>query len=469
MRIEGTPPWTSGKPFGLYLLASATLSADQLEALRKLSGTPILSVAGLLKGKDPSWKDQIQRWWKQTWTGGVEPSILLHDISGDYTSNLLAVPLERRWVRQMARNGAMLVPAVWSEEQGEPILRIARPIPAEMIGRIGGRARLRRHLLAKARLMDSAMEWQSFYSAAGQGQEPLAEPMDPEVVRAEMGRLDPSQRMCAQGTLEVWVASAEQIPQTLREIGRLREITFRGVGEGSGKSIDLDEYDLYYDQLILWDRKGGQVAGGYRIGRGDRIFEAWGPEGFYIHSLFRIGAKFHAIFPKALELGRSYIVPEYQRNRLPLFLMWKGILRFLQAYPNYRFLYGPVSISSQYTDISRALIIEFLRAHYFDRKRSRWLRPRKAFRVALPRKELGLLAQATQGDLDLLNGLVEDIEPGHLKIPVLVRQYLKQNARFIGFNLDPHFSDALDGFILLDLKDVPPETIEALNKEDQPA
>ena len=471
MRIDGNPPWTSDRPFGLYLLASSPLSPDRIEALAKLSGVPVLSVSVLVAGKDPSRKDQIRKWWKHSREGKAESTILLHDIPDDSPLRVLAIPLERFWVRQMVRSDALLVPAIWSGEGEETTLRIARPVPTDMIGRIGGRARLRRHLLAKARLMDSALEWRAFYPATEQdpGVETPPEAQETEYIRKEIERLNPSLRMCAQGVFEVWIASAEQIPHTLKEIGRLREITFRSVGEGTGKAIDLDEYDLYYDQLILWDKEIGRVAGGYRIGRGDRIFDAWGPEGFYIHSLFRIGVKFHALFPKALELGRSYIVPEYQKHRLPLFLLWKGILRFLQANPSYRFLYGPVSISSQYTDISRGLIIEFLREHYFDRKRSRWLKPRKAFRVALPKKELGLLAKATEGDLDLLNGLVEDIEPGHLKIPVLVRQYLRQNARFIGFNLDPHFSDALDGFILLDLKDVPQETIDALNKADQPA
>jgi hypothetical protein len=268
-----------------------------------------------------------------------------------------------------------------------------------------------------------------------------------------------------QADFEVFVATASLIPNLLREIGRERELTFRAVGEGTGLSLDIDEFDLYYRQLIIWDKKMNRLVGGYRIGCGDEILREYGVFGFYCSSLFRIGKGFEPILPKALELGRSYIVADYQRKPLPLFLLWKGILHFLLAHPQYQFLFGPVSISRHFSDISRGLMVGFLQKHYFDNDLAQYLVPRKPFRVQAKKVDMNLLIDTFGGDLANLDKFIETNEAQPLRIPVLLRQYIRQNAKFVGFNIDPKFSDSLDGFMIVNLKNLPASTLENLQRE----
>lgn len=288
-------------------------------------------------------------------------------------------------------------------------------------------------------------------------------PEHDRVVSAEIDALPADQCLVQQGGYAVYIASADQIPYTLQEIGRLREITFRAVGEGTGQEIDLDAYDAYYRQLIIWDDTAKCIAGGYRIGVGEEILRERGIEGFYISSLFMIDREFAPVLGQCIELGRSFIVADYQKKRLPLFLLWKGILFYLLRHLWCRYLIGPVSISKYYSDLSRSLIVAFVKEHYFDNAHAQYITPRKPFTVPLRDIHLQSALKDIQ-DIEALENLLEHIEPEYFRLPVLLKQYIRQNARFIGFNLDPAFNDALDGLMLLDLRNVRAETIENLSK-----
>jgi Acetyltransferase (GNAT) domain len=198
---------------------------------------------------------------------------------------------------------------------------------------------------------------------------------------------------------------------------------------------------------------------------GDRIFDRFGINGFYTHSLFKMKPGFYPILRETVELGRSYIVPEYQRHRLPLFLLWKGILYFLLAHPKYRYLYGPVSISKDYSEASKSVIVEFVRRNFMDNALTLLVKPRKPYRPKLKSVDAALLAEHLSGGFDALDAFIENIEPAHFKVPVLFRQYLKINARFIAFNVDPNFANCLDGLMLLDIRNVPEHMLEALQQE----
>jgi putative hemolysin len=328
---------------------------------------------------------------------------------------------------------------------------------------------LKRFIQSKIFSLGSGLEVKPFFLLKffqkTETQEEIIAPVSPELVAGEISRLPSGCLVASQGEFDIFVVEPKYIPHTLREIGRLRELTFRSVGEGTGKSLDVDEYDVYYRQLILWDREAKQVAGGYRMGVGDEIFSRYGAAGFYISSFFKIKEGFHPVMKEAVELGRSYIVPAYQRKRLPLFLLWKGILFFLLKNPRYRYLYGPVSISKYYSRISRSLIVAFIQKYFFNHDLAQFLKPRKPFKPKVDKVDVEMLAASLGDQLQSLDNLIEDIEPAHIRIPVLFRQYLKLNARFISFNLDPNFSDVLDGFIILNLRDVPPDMLEALKKE----
>jgi len=187
--------------------------------------------------------------------------------------------------------------------------------------------------------------------------------------------------LAQQGTLDVYLAQAGAIPKVLLEIGRLREFTFRSVGEGQGKARDLDRYDDYYSHLFLWDREKECIAGGYRLARTDLIFAEHGFEGLYSATLCEFDRPLVDYLDPALELGRSWVHPDYQRSLHALLGLWKGIGHFVARYPRYHKLFGAVSISDDYTSISQNLIVRFLRRTKTDGKWS------AAMRAILPFKE----------------------------------------------------------------------------------
>jgi hypothetical protein len=249
----------------------------------------------------------------------------------------------------------------------------------------------------------------------------------------------------------------------IREIGRLRELTFREIGEGTNKSVDLDEYDIYYNHLFIWDTEAKVIVGAYRIGLGDEIFYSLGKKGFYVAELFKIKEQFTPVLKKSLELGRSFIRKEYQQKPLPLFLLWKGILKYLIDNPRYRYLIGPVSISNTFSKFSKSLIVDYINRNHFDDELAQYVRPRKKFKVDFSSVDTDLLMSG-EDSFKGLDNLISEVETRSMKVPVLLRQYIALNAKIICFNIDPKFADCLDGFLVLDLKKVPQDILEKLGK-----
>jgi putative hemolysin len=250
------------------------------------------------------------------------------------------------------------------------------------------------------------------------------------------------------GPFQVFCARADQIPWALREIGRLRAITFRAVGEGSVSELDLDRFDARYQHLFSWDNDKQQIVGAYRIGQTDRIVADSGVAGLYTRTLFRYDERLIERMPApALELGRSFVRAEYQKNYNALSLLWKGIGRFVARNPEYRLLFGPVSISARYSDTSHRLLMSFLRQNHFAPEfgelvaalHTPRVAPAPAGRLSVPRS------------VDDVNTLIERAEADGKGMPVLLRQYLKLNARLVGFNVDPVFGETLDALMLVDL------------------
>jgi putative hemolysin len=254
------------------------------------------------------------------------------------------------------------------------------------------------------------------------------------------------------GVYQVFCASASELPSILDEIGRLREIAFRAAGEGTGRERDLDEFDQTYRHLFVWDRDRQEVAGAYRLGATDDILSVSGTAGLYTRTLFDYGDQLMAQLGPALELGRSFVAPSYQRDFSPLLLLWRGISRFVARNPRYRRLFGVVSISDAYESTSRQLMVKFLQTTRFDADLGRLVRARHP--PAPPRS--GLVEHATVERLEEVSALVRGLEPDGKDLPVLLRQYLKLNARLLGFSIDPAFGNVLDGLVVVDLDDVEP-------------
>jgi len=280
---------------------------------------------------------------------------------------------------------------------------------------------------------------------------PIIEPVAPPLLAAEVTALPPGQQLAEAGDLKVYYARAAQIPWLLQELGRLRELTFRAVGEGTGKASDIDLFDSYYLHLFIWNDRSQEVVGAYRLGLADEIVAKYGKRGLYSHSLFRYSKRLLKALNPAIELGRSFIRPEYQRSFTPLMLLWKGIGQFVAGHPRYAVLFGPVSISNDYSSVSQQLLIDFLRANNYDTELSRFIRPRKPYRGAL-RPVWRQAELAGMGSIDNVSELVSLQESGEKGVPILIKQYLKLGGRLLGFNVDRAFNDCIDGLIMVDLR-----------------
>jgi putative hemolysin len=291
---------------------------------------------------------------------------------------------------------------------------------------------------------------------------------DPELIIKEIESLENSEyKLYENKEYQVFWAISEMIPNLLYEIGRLREITFREVGEGTGKNIDLDEYDLYYRHLFIWDKENKALVGAYRLGMGKEILSRYGKRGFYLNSLFKLKKGFKPILEHSIELGRSFIVKEYQLKPLSLFMLWKGILYFILKNPYYRYLIGPVTISGAFSNQSKFLMTSFIKHNFFDYQLASLVEPRKEYipKIVPSDADLEVLEKVTKKDIKKLDKIIAEIEIGNFRIPALLKKYLGQNAKIIAFNVDPKFNNSLDGLLVMDLFNVPFDTIEGLSKE----
>jgi len=290
--------------------------------------------------------------------------------------------------------------------------------------------------------------------------EPVVAPTDPDRMETEIQALGPDEFLVSQGGHDVFIATASRVPNVVREIGRQREITFRQIGEGTGKSIDIDGFDSYYLHLFVWNRAAREIVGAYRLGASDMILKRFGLHGFYTHTLFSYRRSLLERITPALEMGRSFVSPEYQKTYAPLLLLWRGIGAYVARNPRYRVLFGPVSISNDYHPNSRQLIVSFLKEYCQAEDLARLVRARSPFRTRpLPGWEPGT-ENGTAWDMEEFSAFIADIETDQKGMPILLKQYLKLGGRLLGFNLDPHFSNALDGLIVVDLVETDPRLLD---------
>jgi putative hemolysin len=362
------------------------------------------------------------------------------------------------------------LPSELFNKQGHTIkLRIGKPIKVEDIPEYNNNTRLLNYLRARTYALGTGLEEEKkiFKPRHIFKIKKLPEKVVPEInssiLDKEIEPLRGQYRVWSEKNYEVFIAPTSSIPHVIREIGRLRELTFREIGEGTNKATDLDEYDIYYHHLFIWDVDAKMIVGAYRVGLGDEIFYSIGKKGFYISELFKLKAQFTPVLKKSIELGRSWIRKEYQQKPLPLFLLWKGILIYLIENPRYRYLIGPVSISNTFSKFSKSLIVDYINRNHFDHEMAQFVKPRKRFKVDFSSIDTDLLL-AGEDTFKGLDNLISEIETSNMKVPVLLRQYIALNAKIICFNIDPKFSDCLDGFLVLDLEKVPQDILEKLGK-----
>ncbi len=291
-------------------------------------------------------------------------------------------------------------------------------------------------------------------------QEPVAAALPSGSLSEEVNNLPADRCLVESGDLAVYLGTAREIPQLLREIGSLRELTFRRAGEGTGKSHDLDAFDDYYWHIFLWHKTKRELVGAYRAGNTAEILAERGVGGLYTSTLFRYDQQIFQKLGPSLELGRSFVRHEYQRQYAPLLLLWKGIAGLVAKRPDTPVLFGAVSISNDYNATSREMIYRFFEARMQDDELAGWIEPRRPFRPPLLRRwDCRGMCHALR-ELEELSQPITDVEADGKGLPVLLRQYAKVGGRLVGFNVDAKFSDVLDGLVVVDLRRTEPAVLE---------
>jgi len=345
------------------------------------------------------------------------------------------------------------------QHEGKTIkARVGSAIPADAVHSITDDReaieylRSRTYLLAKRGKGEKSWPKVLRSALAAKIHEPVAAAVYPQSLSEEIQNLSSDRCLAENGDFAVYLAHAREIPQMLREIGRLRELTFRRAGEGTGKSRDLDSFDEYYSHILLWNRAKRELVGGYRAGNTAAIIAARGLGGLYTSTLFRFDPCLFEKLGPAFELGRSFVRPEYQRQYAPLLLLWKGIAQLVATHPETPVLFGAVSISNEYSKISRQMIYRFFEARMQEDELAGMIQPRSPFRAGFLRGwDCRGMCRALR-DLEELSEPITDIEPDRKGLPVLLRQYAKIGGRLLGFNVDRKFSNCLDGLVVVDLR-----------------
>ena len=259
--------------------------------------------------------------------------------------------------------------------------------------------------------------------------------------------------LISKDVFDVYCVPYEKLDLLMHEIGIAREFTFRAVGEGTGNAVDSDRFDPHCLHLFVWDREQSRIAGGYRIGHTHEIADKYGIDALYNHTLFKFDRDYLEKVGPSLEMGRSFVYPDYQRHPMVLDLLWRGIGGYVARNPQYHTLFGAVSISREYSHFARALIAESMvtsfppKPHLMEK-----IYPIVPLKVAGKPWSKKMLASFE--NVSTINKLVGRCDPGKA-LPPLLRHYLSLNCKFVCFSVNKVFNDSLDGLILVDLRKMP--------------
>jgi putative hemolysin len=348
------------------------------------------------------------------------------------------------------------------------VFRIGKLIPAEKIQQFSNADDLSKYLRSKTYLLgrsykpptQSKLNWVKPLKQVlkREQQQDIIPPVPCEILANEISNLPAECFLLSQNEMDVLVFRSTQAPATMIELGRLRETTFRQVGEGTGKSLDVDDYDSYYEQMIIWNNKQQEIVGAYRIARCDEVIQQKGLKGLYVNSLFDIDPAVYQRIDPALELGRSIVRQEYQRSYVPLMLLWTGIGHYLARYPRYRYLMGPVSISNAFHSVSKYFIVAYLQKEHFLHDFDGLIKARNPFKMDIKANQ-ELYENLTISNLEDIQEVISYVEQEDTRVPILIKHYLKLGSKVLAFNVDPHFQDAVDALVLTSVPDVPYEVL----------
>jgi len=406
---------------------------------------------------DPEWNDTAARLIRRTGASALPMYFCGHNSVGFQILGMMHPRLR----------AAFLLHEFLQQEGKRVEVRVGSAIPADALDALPSDREVIEYLRWRTYLLDRRRKQSTSLSSAihsqlvSRFQQPLAAASPAQVLAAEIANIPQANLLVDSGDLAVYAAaSASDIPQVLLEIGRLRELTFRGVGEGTGKARDLDDFDQYYLHILLWNKRKQEVVGAYRAGNSQQILQRHGIDGLYTSTLFRYHESLFRKLGPALELGRSFVRPEYQRQYAPLLLLWKGIARFVAAHPETPVLFGAVSISNSYCAASREVIYRYFESRMQDDELKVLVQPRRAFRPGSLRPWDCRSMNRALRDVEDLSEPIADLEADGKGVPVLLRQYAKVGGKMLGFNVDRKFSNVLDGLVLVDLRQTEESVLE---------
>ncbi|MCF6223969.1 MAG: lysophospholipid acyltransferase family protein [Flavobacteriaceae bacterium] len=354
-------------------------------------------------------------------------------------------------------------------------VRIGKPITVKEQTAFDGLDEFHEYLRKKTYILANSFEKEGTYLKASnfkinKSPQKIATAIANDVIEKEIDFLNKNNAtLFSSKNYKIYFTDSKPIKNILLEIGRLREITFREVGEGTNKPTDLDKYDYFFKHLFLWDVINKKLVGAYRMGLGKDIYKKHGISGFYINELFQFEPELFDMMEKTIELGRAFIIKEYQQKPMPLFLLWKGVIHVTLRYPEYKYLMGGVSISNKFSNFSKSLMIEFMKSHYYDPFIAQYVHPKKEYKVVLKDADKDFVFDNAKADMNKFDKIIDEIEPGNLRLPVLLKKYVKQNAKLVAFNVDPKFNNAVDGLMYLRISDLPESTVKPVMEEFQTA
>ncbi|MEM9414743.1 MAG: GNAT family N-acyltransferase [Planctomycetota bacterium] len=355
----------------------------------------------------------------------------------------------------------VMLPTEMLRKRKAPIaMRIGSPIPPERMARFDDPNNLTDYLRVRTYLLKPEHKREAVEDKDKPKLQPIIDPVPTEQLVDALADLPKEHLLLQQGEFDVFYTIKPHPRALMREVGRLREETFRLVGEGTGLPLDVDRFDDDYLQLLVWNRDKSELVGGYRMGQSDLLLADKGKDGLYTSTLFKFRKDLLDQISPALELGRSWVAKDYQRSFSPLMLLWKGIGAYMAANPKYRYIFGPVSISADYTSMSKQLLTAFLTMNRYLPDLGKLIRPRNPLSLSDSRQFDRKAFSTVAGSLEEINELVSELEADGKPMPVLLRQYLKLNGQLMGFNVDPDFGDVLDGLILIDVPAVDPRILK---------
>ncbi|HYM78099.1 MAG TPA: GNAT family N-acyltransferase [Candidatus Dormibacteraeota bacterium] len=405
---------------------------------------------------DPAWSDTAVRFIRRTGATALPVYFCGHNNVGFQLLGMLHPKLRT----------AFLLQEFLTQEGKAVEVRVGSPVPADAIRAMADDheameyLRWRTYLLGRRRKAEPSWPTALRSKLVSKIQEPVAAPVAQSVLAGEIEKLSKEKCLAENSEFSVHLGMAREIPELLLEVGRLRELTFRRAAEGTGRGRDLDSFDDYYWHVLLWNKAKKEVVGAYRAGNTAEILAERGVSGLYTSTLFRYDEHIFQKLGPALELGRSFVRPEYQRQYAPLLLLWKGIARLVATRPETPVLFGAVSISNNYNQASREMIYSYFESRMQEDDLAGLIEPRRPFRLGLLRRWDCRAMCGALRDLDELSEPINDVEVDGKGLPILLRQYAKIGGKLLGFNVDRKFSNVLDGLVVVDLRQTDPTVLE---------